>query len=556
MLWLASKPFECHRFVQQHHTGTQSASRYLPVNPHRTLPSLGFGTLCANVYLGHWRRRRSAGNKQARRLLKIREQAKGGEIKGEQLNLGKLQVGEQHNLGKWWSRFAQVGYAVFCPLMSVGFLRLTVFLNEALSAQPLLETLALSTLGLFALSVLHTGFFPKSMRSIVDLIYDASLVLGLAPWRAEILLKFKKPLADIVQGLMYFLVSNILVNAIPEAWSWDVPPLLSFCDINGDGTLEAAEIEAAFYNVSCRIWGAYVVYQVLTFLQTTKSTLETPVPRKSGSPLAVYLRSLQELRAERRASTKLDTSNISSTWCLDKIVTTFLWLVAGLCWQRIAGIQMQTLLAVGGVGGLALSLAAKNITQNIISGFLIFFNRRLVEGEEIADSKGESLGVVNKIGLTTTVVHRLEGDKLILPNSHLVDNSIINVQRRNFWLVEEGFPLVLTSFINLNKVIIEMDEAVKEGFQEVCILGHQHDSVCEEPLVYFAGYGHQGAMIKVRAYFPGALARHEFYRARSNMLLKLNDIALSHQGAAIGLEAHFVGGGRADLPAAQQHDSH
>jgi len=247
---------------------------------------------------------------------------------------------------------------------------------------------------------------------------------------------------------------------------------------------------------------------------------------------------------------------MSAIWCVDKVVSTFLWLLAVVCWQHIAGIKLQTLLALGGVGGLALSLAAKDITQNIISGFLIFFNRVLVEGEEIADAKGHTLGVVNKIGLTTTVVHRLEGDKLILPNSHLVDNSIINVQRRDYWLVEEGFPIVLKTFTNLNKMVVEMDEALKEGFQEVCVLGSHHDSVCEEPIVFFAGYGHQGAMIKIRAYLPGRLARHEFYRARSNMLLKLNDIALSHEGAAIGLEAHFVGGGRVDSRDAPQHNSH
>jgi len=550
MLWLPSKSFECHRAVQQHHTKPQTAAQYPPLKPHRTLPSFGFSTLCANLYLNHWKRRRSAGNTKARQPLSIREQASGAEVKGE----------SHYNVGKQkpprWSRFVQAGYATLCPLVCVGFVHITAFLTETLSAQPAMEALAFGTFGLFALWVLRTGFFPKSMRSIVDLICEASLFLGLAPWRAELLQKIKEPLADAVQGMMYFLVSNILVNAIPEAWSWDVPQLLSFCDINGDGTLEAAEIEAAFYNVSCRIWGAYVVYQVLNFLLTAKSTLDSPVPKRSSGPLAAYLRSLQELRAERRASTKLNTANVSATWCLDKIVTTSLWMVAAVCWQRIAGIQMQTLLALGGIGGLALSLAAKNITQNIISGFLIFFNRRLVEGEEIADSKGESLGVVNKIGLTTTVVHRLEGDKLILPNSQLVDNSIINVQRREFWLVEQCFPLVLKSFANLNKVIVEMDEAIKEGFQEVCVLGSQHDSVCEEPLVYFAGYGHQGANVKVRAYFPGTLARHEFYRARSTMLLKLNDIALSHEGAAIGLEAHFVGGGRADSPDAHEHNSH
>jgi len=100
-----------------------------------------------------------------------------------------------------------------------------------------------------------------------------------------------------------------------------------------------------------------------------------------------------------------------------------------------------------------------------------------------------------------------------------------------------------------------MDQTVKEFYD--CECARIHDSVHEKPIVYFNGYGHQGASINVRAYLPGTLSRHEFFQAQSELLLKLNKIALSFDGAAVGLEAHFVGGGCTDLEVDHQsHEAH
>jgi len=126
-----------------------------------------------------------------------------------------------------------------------------------------------------------------------------------------------------------------------------------------------------------------------------------------------------------------------------------------------------------------------------------------------------------------------------------MDNSIINVERRDFWLVDQSFPIVLKDFTDLKPIVAQMKQAVISNFQRDC--GRLLDSVHEKPLVYFAGYGHQGAMVKVRTYLPGTLGRHEFYEAQSDLLFELNDIALEFDGAAIGLEAHFVGGGRTEF---------
>jgi len=288
---------------------------------------------------------------------------------------------------------------------------------------------------------------------------------------------------------------------------------------------------------------------------TTKKSFDTPVPPETKSPLATFLRGMQQLRAQRKGRNQNLPHNLATIACLDRVLSVLFWCSALICWQNLAGVSLKAFAAIGGVGGLAFSFAARSIVQNAISGVLIFFNRTLVEGEEVADANGKTLGVVSKIGLNTTMVHRLEGDKLIVPNSQLVDNSLINVERRDFWLVEKSFPIVLQSFLDLELVIAKMDQTVKADYD--CECGPVHDSVHEKPIVYFGGYGHQGANINVRAYLPGALSRHEFFEAQSALLLVLNKIALSFEGAAVGLEAHFVGGGRTDLKGGHQnHESH
>ena len=68
------------------------------------------------------------------------------------------------------------------------------------------------------------------------------------------------------------------------------------------------------------------------------------------------------------------------------------------------GLSISGLLAFGGVGGLIVGLAAKDLLSNFFGGMMIFFDRPFRVGEFIKSPDRNIEGIVEKIGWRLTVV--------------------------------------------------------------------------------------------------------------------------------------------------------
>jgi len=274
------------------------------------------------------------------------------------------------------------------------------------------------------------------------------------------------------------------------------------------------------------------------------------VPVTSNGPMAWYMRAMQTLKNARGGGDAADGILIPRVVDLGFFMLTTAG--AGSLLLFASGLPMQTVMAVLGplgIGSLAVSLAAKNLVQNIIAGMLIFLNRAFTEGEEIHSTDGKTKGRVSKIGWINTRINKTEGSPLVIPNSQLVDNGIINIQRRDYWLLEKTFPLIMPSFGRLGEVVEAMDAVLKQKVAESTKRERPVPlTLYEDPICFFDGFGHQGANVRARAWLDGSLARHEYYKVQSDILLALNNVALSFAGNGIGFETHLVGG-RTDAPA-------
>lgn len=86
--------------------------------------------------------------------------------------------------------------------------------------------------------------------------------------------------------------------------------------------------------------------------------------------------------------------------------------------------NISSLVAALGVSSLAVGLAAKDTLSNMISGFIIMADRPFRVGDRIeVDGK---VGEVSDIGLRSTKVRTLDNNIVIIPNTQLVDNVVMN----------------------------------------------------------------------------------------------------------------------------------
>ena len=120
---------------------------------------------------------------------------------------------------------------------------------------------------------------------------------------------------------------------------------------------------------------------------------------------------------ERRAS--------SSVLCF--ISRLILWVVVTLMILDNFGINITTLVASLGIGGVAVALATQNILGDLFASLSIMLDKPFEVGDFII--VGDVLGSVEHIGLKTTRVRGLGGEQVVFSNGELLKSRIHNHKR-------------------------------------------------------------------------------------------------------------------------------
>ena len=93
------------------------------------------------------------------------------------------------------------------------------------------------------------------------------------------------------------------------------------------------------------------------------------------------------------------------------------------------GLALQSFVALGSVGTLALGLASKGIAQEVIHGLLLASSDRLYEGDDVQFGNGEVSGTIVQLGWMETVLRRGDEVMVSIPNSHLMSQRVSNLSR-------------------------------------------------------------------------------------------------------------------------------
>lgn len=104
-----------------------------------------------------------------------------------------------------------------------------------------------------------------------------------------------------------------------------------------------------------------------------------------------------------------------------------LWGVVLLLALDNLGVNITTLVAGLGVGGIAVALAVQNILGDLFASFSIVFDKPFAIGDFI--TVGDFMGTVEHVGLKTTRVRSLSGEQIVFSNSDLLQSRIRNYQR-------------------------------------------------------------------------------------------------------------------------------
>lgn len=125
---------------------------------------------------------------------------------------------------------------------------------------------------------------------------------------------------------------------------------------------------------------------------------------------------------------------------LNKIIKAVLWLLGVLLILSNLGINITSLIAGLGIGGIAIALALQNILGDLFSSFAIYFDKPFKVGDFII--VGDKMGVVEKIGIKTTRIRALQGEEIVLSNQELTSSQIQNFKKMQERRVVFSFGVV------------------------------------------------------------------------------------------------------------------
>ncbi len=186
------------------------------------------------------------------------------------------------------------------------------------------------------------------------------------------------------------------------------------------------------------------------------------------------------------------------------------------------GLSISGLLAFGGVGGLVVGLAAKDLLSNFFGGLMIYFDRPFKVGEFIKSPDRNIEGIVESIGWRLTVVRTFSKNVLYIPNSAFSNIIVENATRMTNRRFNEVIGVRYEDMGNIPTIVTEI-----RSFLE----SHEDIDQSIQPVVYFTSFEASSCDIIVYA-FTNTKDWRQFLEVKEAILFRIADI-ISNNNSAI-----------------------
>ena len=122
-------------------------------------------------------------------------------------------------------------------------------------------------------------------------------------------------------------------------------------------------------------------------------------------------------------------SDVTTATALGKLMRISVLITAALSVLQTLGVSVSGILAFGGVGGIAVGFAAKDLLANFFGGLMIYLDRPFAVGDWVRSPDREIEGTVVDIGWRLTEIRTFDQRPLYVPNSVFATIALENPSR-------------------------------------------------------------------------------------------------------------------------------
>jgi MscS family membrane protein len=250
--------------------------------------------------------------------------------------------------------------------------------------------------------------------AVRDLITDLTGQGGWVSWAQVFSIVFIALLLDFVQR-------RVVVSLKKRTARTDTP-------------WDDAILDALTAPISMLIWVCGIA-QAATFVDIETRFMDDIVVLTVIAAVAWFLtRLIRNAQANLIASSadkadetdRLDPGTVDA---IGKLARTAVLITAALIGLQQIGINISAILAFGGIGGIAVGFAAKDLLANFFGGLMIYMDRPFRTGDWIRSPDRNIEGTVEAIGWRLTRIRTFDQRPLFVPNSIFANIAVENPQR-------------------------------------------------------------------------------------------------------------------------------
>lgn len=311
-------------------------------------------------------------------------------------------------------------------------------------------------------------------------------------------------IALIAHGILHVVLQKITTHASNTKNQWD------------DYLINAISMP-----LKVLIWFAWIYFSIGTF-KGEIAVLSKIIDYLDIVPIFIITWGIIRLISRFEAyilqrATKVDYDSIKLIARLSKIL---IIMIIALGVAQYWGFSISSLLTFGGVGGIVIGFAAKDMLSNIFGGLMIQMDKPFSTGDWIRSSEFE--GVVEKIGWRMTRIRTFNKNPVYIPNSIFSTLPIETPSRMTNRRLKEVIGI---RYDDLKKLpdILQAVEAMLKNCQDI-----DHTQALR---VYFNYFNASSLDFNIYA-FTKTIGKDEYQQVKQRVLLEIATI-IEQNGAEI-----------------------
>lgn len=237
------------------------------------------------------------------------------------------------------------------------------------------------------------------------------------------------------------------------------------------------------------------------------------------------------LKSTESSEGGLDPITLNS---LTKLVRVSILITAALVALQTLGFSISGVLAFGGIGGIAVGFAAKDLLANFFGGLMIYMDRPFAVGDWVRSPDKDIEGTVEDIGWRLTRIRRFNKRPVYVPNAVFSTIALENPSRMTHRRIYETIGIRYGDGDKMAGIVA----GVKEMLQS-----HEDIDATQTLMVNFNAFAASSLDFFLYT-FTKTREWTEFHRVKEDVLLKVMEIIANH-GAEIAFPTstlHLPGG--------------